>query len=536
MITRNFTFVFVLFLSVIFNSLSSQELLPVDYLTNQFHEDRRNALRSIMPDNSVVVIFSYPERVFSRDVNYLYHPNPDLYYFSGYKEPDAVLLIFKENQKRGDTAYNELFFVRKRNPELEQWTGRRLGVEGVQKQLGFKQVFNGEEFINFPIDFSKFNKVLYDFLPEDVGSGNITSLIKAFKNKANIRQTDNKNLGETFSIISSYITPSNVARYANRLKTIMTESDETEYKTNPILLELINKPDSITVVSVIKKIKSNPYPANEYNWLISALREIKTKDELALLRKSVAVSAVAHTEVMKAIQPSMSERELSGLFEYVHKKYGAEGEGYPPIVGAGANGCILHYQENNETQVRNQLVLMDVASEYHGYSADITRTIPANGKFTPEQKAIYQLVYNAQEEVFKLCKEGTAFDQLNKKATEVLADGLLKLGIISDKKDVTKYYMHGCSHHMGLDVHDKNVTPVLKENMVITVEPGLYIPKESPCDPKWWNIAVRIEDDILVGKNSWENLSAAAPRRIDDIEKTLAKRSVFNDLVLPKLK
>ena len=153
-----------------------------------------------------------------------------------------------------------------------------------------------------------------------------------------------------------------------------------------------------------------------------------------------------------------------------------------------------------------------------------------------EQKAIYQLVYDAQEEVFKLCKEGTSFGKLNEKATEVLAEGLLKLGIIKDKKDVTRYYMHGCSHHMGLDVHDKNITPILKENMVITVEPGIYIPKGSPCDPKWWDIAVRIEDDVVIGKNNCENLSAAAPRKVEEIEKTVAKKSIFNELELPKFK
>jgi Xaa-Pro aminopeptidase len=125
--------------------------------------------------------------------------------------------------------------------------------------------------------------------------------------------------------------------------------------------------------------------------------------------------------------------------------------------------------------------------------------VPSSSKFTPEQKAIYQLVFDAQEEVFKICKEGTPFSQLNEKATEVLADGLVKLGIITDKKDVRKYYPHGVSHHMGLDVHDKNITRTLKENMVITVEPGIYIPKNSPCDPKWWDIAVRIEDDVVIG-------------------------------------
>jgi Xaa-Pro aminopeptidase len=238
--------------------------------------------------------------------------------------------------------------------------------------------------------------------------------------------------------------------------------------------------------------------------------------------------------VMKAIHPDMSETELMGTFEYIHKKYGAEGEGYPPIVGAGANGCILHYIENNVTQVNNQLVLMDVASEYHGYTADITRTVPANGKFTPEQKAIYQLVLEAQEEVMKLCKEGTAFRALNEKATAVLAAGLIQLGIIKEAKEVSQYYIHGVSHHLGLDVHDKFTSMVLKQDMVITVEPGLYIPKGSPCDAKWWDIAVRIEDDVIIGKTGCENISAAAPRTADEVEKMAAKSSKLNELVLPK--
>ena len=164
---------FIFLISLIINRVTAQELLPADYLSKEFHEGRRDALRKIMPVNSVAVIFAYPERVFSRDINYAYHPNPDLYYFSGYKEPDAVLLIFKEDQQRGDTTYNELFFIRKRNPLQEQWTGRRLGVEGVKNQLGFKQVFNGDEFKNFDIDFTKFSKVLYDVLPDDIAPGNL---------------------------------------------------------------------------------------------------------------------------------------------------------------------------------------------------------------------------------------------------------------------------------------------------------------------------------------------------------------------------
>ena len=238
---------------------------------------------------------------------------------------------------------------------------------------------------------------------------------------------------------------------------------------------------------------------------------------------------------MKAVKTDLSETEAQGLQEYVHKKYGAEYVGYPSIVGAGENGCILHYEENSRTKLGNNLLLMDVGAEYHGYSADITRTIPANGKFSNEQKAIYDLVYQAQEEIFKLCKDGTPFDDLNNKAKEVLSDGLLKLGIIKDKKDIGIYYPHGCSHHLGLDVHDKSNYDTLKANMVITVEPGIYIAANSPCNKKWWSIGVRIEDDVLIGKEKFELLSSLAPRRSEEIEKKIAEKSAVDDFVLPGL-
>lgn len=451
--------------------IQSQENLPTDYLSKEFHKGRREAFRTLMPANSVAVIFSYPERVFSKDVNYNYHQNPDMYYLSGYKEADGVLLIFKEPQ--GDEKYNEVLFVRERNANREMWTGRRLGVEGAKSKLGFTTAYNGKDFNAFAIDFKKFDKVIYDKIPTDLGNDksgfDLFGLLETFKTKAGIAQNDN------------------------------TSTDL-------------------------------------FNNITNSLREIKTPEELDLMRKTVKLSCIAHNEVMKAVGPDMSENEADGIHSYVHRHYGAEDEGYPPIVGAGANGCILHYGENNAAKIDNQLLLMDVGSEYHGYSADVTRTIPANGKFTEEQKAIYQIVYEAQEEVFKLCKEGTPIQDLNKRSREVVAAGLIKLGIITDPKDARIYYPHGCSHFLGLDVHDKgNYMGTLKENMILTVEPGIYIPANSKCDKKWWNIGVRIEDDILMKKDSYENLSAESPRKWQDVEALAKQKSTFNDMKFPKI-
>jgi Xaa-Pro aminopeptidase len=327
--------------------------------------------------------------------------------------------------------------------------------------------------------------------------------------------------------------PNNIMRMMTMFK---TRIDSSVYKTDPLIQDLAAKPDSTNLG--IYKIRYSSYGNGVigYNKYTNLLRGIKTPSEITLLKKSIWISAIAHKTCMQAVDPKMSERELEGIMLYVHKKYGAEDEGYPPIVGAGGNGCILHYEENNAVQVKNQLVLMDVGAEYHGYSADVTRTFPANGHFSDEQKTIYQLVYDAQEAAFAVCRAGISFDSLENRTTQVLAAGMIKLGLIKDAKDVKKYYPHGMTHHLGLDVHDKGNYGNLEENMVITVEPGIYIPAGSDCDKKWWNIGVRIEDDVLIGKNGYELLSGDAPRKWQDVENAIAEKSFFDAAKFPEMK
>jgi Xaa-Pro aminopeptidase len=512
-----------------------QENLPADYLPASFHKGRRDALRQLLPDNSVFVVFAAPERIYANDVNYRYHQNPDLYYFSGYKETDAVLLIFKEPQKTDSGTCNELFFVRKRNPLAEQWTGRRLGVEGVKQQLGFEKVYNSDAFKNFKLDLTTFSKVIYSDI-SDADAGNMAPFVKQFKAKAGLKALFNKDIETDLSRLANATTAANLPARIAAIKTKMLETDDADYKSNALLNEIVATPDTVTLAKIAGIVKANPSVTALYNRYTGLLREIKQPEELVILRKSVKLSALAHVEVMKAIKPGISETELEGIYTYIHKKFSAEDEGYPPIVGAGANGCILHYIENSNQSINGkQLLLADVGAEYHGYSADITRTFPASGKFNEAQKAIYQLVYDAQDSIFPLCKEGVPFAALNQKAIEVLANGLIKLGIISDKKDVGKYYPHGCSHHLGLDVHDRSATRILAPNMVITVEPGIYIPKGSACDAKWWDIAVRIEDDVIIGKDKGEIISADAPRKISEIEKKIAEKSALKDFKVPVL-
>lgn len=519
-------------------TVTAQTDLPQDYLSPAFHKGRREAARALMPDSSVLVLFAAPTRNFSNDVEYRYHQNPDLYYFTGYKEPHAVLLVFKETQNAADGAkFNEAFFVQKRNAQEEQWTGRRLGIEGVKKNLGIETVYSGEDFKKFNLDLSKY-KVFFQ-LPEGAvdeisNVGDLFDLVAAFRQKAAIPTDYDDQVNSALNIFTINANAGNLTDVVSYFKDL-SDNKET-YRNNKFIQSIISLKDSIALEDVRAKIKEDKFATNLFQTITGTLREIKTSEELDLIRKAVEISCAGQNEVMKTVRPDMSELEIQGLHEYVHKKYGAEEVGYGSIVGAGENGCVLHYMENTKTRVGNDMLLMDVGAEYHGYTADVTRTIPADGKFSAEERAIYQLVYDAQEAAFKILKDGATWSDAGKAAKEVIAAGLIKLGIIKNGADVSKYYPHGLSHHIGLDVHDKGISQTLKKGMVITIEPGIYIPSNSNCDKKWWDIAVRIEDDALIRENDFELLSLSAPRSVEAIEKMIAEKSVLDNYKLPALK
>ena len=453
--------------------------LPKDYLTSEFHTGRREALREIMPPNSVMAVFAFPTRTYSNDVEYLYHQNPDLYYFTGYKEPHSLLLVFKEEQvDSSGNRYHEILFVQKKNAAAEQWTGKRLGVDGAKEISGIHTVFNGDDFARIAIDFSKFDKIIFDNFPIDVPDSRF-------------------NRADLFDLIAQF-----------RKKAEIDENFSSNKK----------------------------FDTRAYRSLTAQLREIKTEEELTLLRKAVEISCRGQVEVMKAVHADMSELEIQGLHEFVHKKYGAEHVGYGSIIGSGENGCTLHYEVNSKTRIGNEMLLMDVGAEYHGYTADVTRTIPADGKFSAEERAIYQLVYDAQEAAFALLKDGCKWEDIERAARKTITDGLVRLGIASNTQEANKYYPHGLGHHIGLDVPDRGSYDKLKKGLVITIEPGIYIPEGSKCDPKWWSIAVRIEDDALITQDGYELLSHFAPRKIEEIEKMIAENSALDDFKLPPLK
>lgn len=508
---------------------------PTDYLPASFHKGRRDALRALMPPRSVAVFFASPERNFSNDVNYRYHANPDLYYFSGYTEPNGLLLVFKEKQSAGsDTPYDEVLFVRKKDARREMYTGKRLGTQGAKEKLGVGLVLEGSALKQFPVDLKAFDHIIYDGvkdLADDYTSNDdIYDLVNVFKEKAGFGGYDDQAAEQYTKLVAyDYLAEDD---YRPRVIAGLRESvkQRPALANDSLFAALLAAKDAAGMRAAFDKIRTARINTTMYSQFTNRLRQIKTPEEMELLRKAIDISSLAHVEAMKAVRPDMSERELQGVQEFIHKKLGAEDVGYGSIVGAGENGCTLHYETNSATAVGRDMVLMDVGAEYHGYTADVTRTFPTNGRFSREQKQIYDIVYEAQEAVFAICREGTSFSAIEDTAAAVVARGLMRLGIISNPADVRKYYPHGCSHFLGLDVHDKGEYDVLKENMVITVEPGIYIPPGSPCDQKWWRIAVRIEDDVRIDKQKMELLTNLAPRKTEDIEKVMQQKSFVDDL------
>lgn len=528
----------ILFTIVAVFSLHAQEV-PNDYLTPAFHEERRQAVRTQMPPNSVAVFFANPVRNRANDVDFHYHQDPNFYYLTGLKEPHAVLLIYKEPQVVDGVAMHDVLFVQERDPLREQWDGYRLGITGAKEKLGLPNVFFNTQFSDFKTDFERFDQVLFFDFNNDVrddtrNEADLYSLINSFKEKAKFPVNYNIEKASLYRYIttSDVNSSANVAQVLSR--SMRTNKDLAQDELLSAYQTAINERQRTELKQQMSAQLTN-LDTQTLPMIMDNLREIKLLEELVLLKKAIYISAVGQVEVMKAMHPGMSEREIQGIHEFVFKKYGAEYEGYPSIVGGGHNGCVLHYITNDKPTVGDDLVLMDLGAEYHNYTADVTRTIPANGTFSAEQRAIYDIVYKAQEAGIKASVVGANMRAPHYAALEVIAEGLIALGIIENREQARTYFPHGTSHYLGLDVHDAGTYSPFKNNTLITVEPGIYIPEDSPCDSKWWGIAVRIEDDILITNDGPVNLSAYAPRTAEGIESMMQQPSVLDAFVLPEL-
>ena len=251
------------------------------------------------------------------------------------------------------------------------------------------------------------------------------------------------------------------------------------------------------------------------------LREVKTEEELEFLQRAIDITTAAHREAFRSIEPGLHEYEIEAVIEYVFHRGGAEHQGFPSIVGSGENSVILHYESNRRRMEDGDVVVMDIGAEYRGYSADVTRTAPVSGHFSREQRLIYDAVLEAQEAAIAAAVAGASFRAPNVAAAAVLADRLTELGIISAPGEISRFMPHGVSHYLGLDVHDAGTYGPLRPGNVITVEPGIYVSPMEGVDEKWWNIGVRIEDDVLITEAGPVVLSSSAPRTADEIERMM---------------
>jgi Xaa-Pro aminopeptidase len=417
---------------------------------------RRTALLNKMEADSIAIIPSAKEKYRNSDCQYLFRQDSDFFYLTGYKEPNAILILVKE-------AKQSILFHTPLTPEEEKWQSPRPSRNNLMTAAHFNEV-------NPIAEFPLFLKNLLE--------------------------------GTLFLYYTFGKSTSMDATLAPLLENQKTQNHSHEE---------------------LKQVDINPF--------LHEMRLIKSTFELSHMRKAAEISARAHCLAMQACSPGMHEYSLQAVMHKHFIENNCPSPAYNSIIAAGKNACILHYEKNNTKINENDLILIDAGAEYDYYASDVTRTFPAKGKFNAEQKALYSIVLQAQKDAITLMKCGTLFTDIQKKVIEIITDGLCELGILKgnlqaliEKKAYLPFYMHGASHWLGLDTHDvgeyriKQVGRPLEEGMVLTIEPGLYISPSSTVDEKWWNIGIRIEDDIAILENGNEVLSHAAPKEIADIE------------------
>jgi Xaa-Pro aminopeptidase len=429
-------------------------------ITKQQFANRRDKLVEQISNSAVVILTASREQVGGYPVG-LFRQNSDFYYLTGFAEPEAVAVIIP-----GRIQGEYVLFCRERILDEEIWNGHRAGQVGACKDYGADQAFPIKQFASMLPDLLANRDEVYTNFGEDQPFD--LQLLDAIK--------------------------------------VMNRKNRTG----------INPPLSITHIGKI---------TNE-------MRIRKNLAEIAIMQKSADIAVEAHFRAMRACRPGLYENELEAEIIHEYTKSG----GFPSfevIVGAGGNSCVLHYVYKNRKILDGDIVLVDSGIEYQHYCSDITRTYPANGKFTPEQRAIYQAVLNTQMAVTDCVRPNILRNELQEVSERIVAQELLKLGILHgtlsevlETKAHKQFYMHMVGHWLGMDDHDVGDYKVasqwrqLEPGMVLTVEPGIYIPANSPnVDPSWWNIGVRIEDDIVVTETGHTVLSEALPKTIDELEK-----------------
>jgi len=428
--------------------------------------NRRGQFLKAMPEGSVAILTAADECLRNGDSHYPYRQNSDFYYLTGFNEPEAVA-IFIPGRSEGEFV----LFNRVRDPEKEIWDGARAGQEGAYSTYGADQAFAIE--------------LLNRQVPE------------LLENRQRLYYAIGRNMAFNRRVLS--------------------------------WLSAVQKKERTGIKA--------PQEFGNVERILHNLRLRKSVTEIAWMRKAADITAEAHCRAIQACRPGLREYELEAEIQYVFTKNGSRAPAYNHIVGAGANSCVLHYNDNNAIIQDGDLVLIDAGAEYENYAADVTRTFPANGRFTPAQRAIYEAVLKTQQTVIQAIKPGIPWQQLQEISERVMTEELLNLKLLQgDLKELIaksacqRFYMHRIGHWLGMDVHDvggyrgeNSQWRLLEPGMTLTVEPGIYIPaNSSDVDASWWNIGVRIEDDVLVTDNGCEVLSEKAPKTVEAIEALMA--------------
>lgn len=426
---------------------------------------RRRQLMRMMGEGTIAVVPSASLHIRNRDVEFDFRQDSDFLYLSNFNEPDSVLVLIP-GREQGEVV----MFCRERDPLMETWNGRRAGQEGAIENYGVDDAF--------PISD------IDDILP-----GLLEHCHTVYYTLGKDSEFDRRIMG-----------------WVNHLRT---------------------------------KLRSGTHVPHEFinlSFLLHDMRLFKSKAEVGMMKDAAKVAVAAHKRAMQTCRPGMFEYEVEAEILYEFRKAGMT-TAYPSIVGGGENGCILHYTENNCELQDGDLLLIDAGAEHAGYASDITRTFPVNGKFSAEQRAVYDVVLRAQHAAIEQAKPGNHWDDPHLAAIRELTKGLVELGILEGKLEqliednaYRPFYMHRTGHWLGLDVHDVGDYKVgdawrtLEPGMALTIEPGLYIAAGSEgVDEKYWNIGIRIEDDVVITKDGCQVLTSGVPTDPDAIEKLMAK-------------
>ncbi len=473
-------------------------------------KQRRERVAQSVGPQSFVILFSTEPRVYANDVDYPYRQENNVYYLTSLKQKGATLVLLP-----GNTKVREILFMPRRNPAAETWTGHMYSAEEANQLSGIREIWQASEFE--PFIKALRNRQPYRPKPENIFMSDLPRDLPLTNDHGYTALFDAAAKGEAGLFM--LVPPG--------------QGESREYKHEQrFAAEWSSTASGYSV--------KNAWP------IFTQMRLVKSPMELRILQHAIDISIEAHQRAWAAAGDAKWEYEVDAVMAYTFKLRNADNWGYPDIVGCGPNATTLHYQESQGPVKQGELLLMDVGAEYDHYTADITRTFPVNGKFTPDQAAVYQIVYDAQEAVAKASKPGATLSDVSRAGTEVIKDGLLKLGLITDRNSMQYrlWFMHGTSHWLGMNVHDVGGGSKIVPGVVFTNEPGIYVRPDAldhmpfgwsdadwekfkttirPAFEKYKGMGVRIEDDMLVTADGVRWLSEALPRKISDIEDFIAK-------------